>query len=92
MISLSDDELAAVTAAAQPIPPQDRDSFLRRALSLALSPRCRRQHLNPPSFHGNGGDGKYRWSLVLSQTAQRHVADARFRGAVFPRYRCAHWR
>ena len=68
MISLSDDELAAVMDAARPIPARDRDAFLRDvAVELAkyaeLGPgiiarvvgKIQRQHLNPPRYaHGTG--------------------------------------
>ena len=67
-LSLSDSELAALMSAARPIPPRDRDQFLRDcAAGLAkyevLGPGIvarvvrdiQRQHLNPPSMRGIGG-------------------------------------
>jgi hypothetical protein len=72
MISLSDSELAAIMEAARPIPPRDRDQFLRDvAVELARYPeigvgvihrvtaRLQRKHLNGPrDLRGIGG--KYR--------------------------------
>jgi hypothetical protein len=69
MISLSDDELAAIMEAARPIPPRDRDQFLRDcAAELARYPelgpgiigrvvgKLQRQHLNGPrDLRGVGG-------------------------------------
>jgi hypothetical protein len=61
-LSLSDDELAALMTAARPIPPRDRDQFLRDvAVELAKYPevgpgiigrvcsKLQRQHLNSSS-------------------------------------------
>ncbi len=71
MISLSDDELAAVMSAARPIPPRDRDQFLRDVAAelsrhLEIGPgiiarvtaAAQKRYLNPPSLQGIGG--KYR--------------------------------
>jgi hypothetical protein len=64
MIALSDDELAAVMTAAAPIPPRDRDQFLRDVASeLSRYPelgpgivgrvtaKTQRQHLAPRVWH-----------------------------------------
>jgi hypothetical protein len=67
MISLSDSELQIVLSAAKPIPPRDRDQFLRDVASeLARYPevgpgiigrvvaRLQRQHLAPRMSHNAG--------------------------------------
>jgi hypothetical protein len=67
MISLSDSELAAVMDAARPIPPRDRDQFLRDvANELARYPevgpgvigrvvaKTQRAHLAPRTGHNVG--------------------------------------
>jgi hypothetical protein len=64
MIALSNDELAAVMTAAAPIPPRDRDQFLRDVASeLSRHPelgpgivgrvtaKIQRQHLAPRVWH-----------------------------------------
>jgi hypothetical protein len=79
MISLSDSELAAVMEAARPIPPRDRDQFLRDvAAELARYPelgpgiigrvtaKIQRQHLNAPSIRSVGSKW-IRWRDFVSE-------------------------
>ena len=63
MLSLSDDELAALLSAARPIPARDRDQFLRAVASELekhevigvgvihrVTAKIQRQHLNRPRY------------------------------------------
>jgi hypothetical protein len=65
MLSLSDDELAALMDCARPLAPRDRAEFLREVaaelrkfellgpgLVARVCAKLQRQYLNAPSFHG----------------------------------------
>jgi hypothetical protein len=74
-IKLADDELSAIMAAAQPLPIEMRDAFLR-AVAHALQQECngeigpglvartcrelQRQFFDPPEFSRAAGSSKYR--------------------------------
>jgi hypothetical protein len=67
MLSLSDSELAAIMDAARPIPPHDRDQFLRdvaselakyEVLGVGIIARLQREHMNPPRYRN--GVSKWR--------------------------------
>ena len=66
MLSLSDDELSALMAAARPIPARSRDQFLRDVVSelskfpeigpgiiARICARLQRDYLNAPSLRGH---------------------------------------
>ena len=70
-IKLSDDELAAIMTACQPLRPASRDGFVP-AVAAALQGRevgpgtvhraiveAQRQHFDPPNFNGNAATGKW---------------------------------
>jgi hypothetical protein len=73
-ISLSDDELAIILSAAQPLAPQDRSRFLQDVAAelgryqevgpgivSRVTREAQRRYLSPPTFTGHRGIAKHGW-------------------------------